>query len=1719
MSEQTQQKKHSKRVRLTLSLLTLAFAAVIVLPAAISPKEAKAFPGEALAAAVWSFTKTKINDALKTARKTASDLAFKNALKVYLTKFAEDTAVWLASAGTGQKPLFVTDPHYWTNLTDAAAGDFLDTIGTEAFGVDVCAPANIRQQYSVESAVRALVDPENFCSNQCNREYQKALNTDLLTIGEREFAAGATMTLPQAEQTLRQLQSMINQNPNCLATSEEPNRPFDPIRCPAPADVCPNDGSVPVALGTCIEAYSRDVTRYKQATEQNNRLCLNLCSAKKRVARCTASDIFEEGGLIGSVRRQIENKEFLPKFSLYFEPGENDIGQLLTLAEKARQIQADALLQDSAINKGIQPQTDPITGEVRTPAELTRGAAVEGLTTDPSGQAYQVYTGSPIADAIGVFTNTLTKRLLKRIFEQGFNPNSGGGTQLVGGRLLTGLTGGVQAARTLFASLAQPEFTSGGSSVSLAELSACPETGAGPNNCIIDEGFRQAIEQQLTVKEALEQGLLNPNWPFGYQHIGEGRNDDVEPDFRSGYPYRSMLVLRRLRIIPIGWELAAQYQKDFGSQPASLGEVVDEYDDCIIGQLYSSFCGLVDPNWVLKAPQTFCEVSGASAQLTSLDYAPDPLFPDAPQIQQIGRADVCADEQSCLEEDENGNCLAYGYCVKERPSWKFGGDKCTPANHSCETFTTASNTQVSYLANSVDYEGCTADNAGCQWYCADYNVDSGAFECTNQAFDQGGKSKLYFTAKVESCPPEAEGCNEYIRTTNGSNLIKNGGFEILPEAGVVDDGNPDIFPGWENAGVTTSAVSDVNGGAAAAEVAGGAGNELRSTFDTGFPLDGQSYTLSFYAKVASTCTASFGLRSLAGGSPYVKTEPVDYASNWQRYTTTIEYDPALDYNNSQIVTFFDMGNCGSILIDEVQLENSESFSSYKEYGSENKIYLSKDRVSCTEEEVGCNLYTSSTDQIPGVVTSSDFCPAEAVGCRAFLEVPVTDNGTDVSHPERTGLRCSGDQTVSCNLNASDGDECSGIGSCLPSVSLTPVSGTQCSAAYVGCEEYTNLDVVAQGGEGKEYYTQIRECVKPPDNQKTFYTWVGSEETGFQLRAYNLQQTSQLIGDDSVGGGPNYQSSILSDPAKIGTCTEAIYNDPTHPDWTPDCRLFYDADLNEYYRRYAWTITVSDDCHPLRNSIDNVVYNGIPSESSSCPASANLCREYRGPAGFNTQVILSDNFDDGNTLGWSGGTWTTESLIFGGGSMRSLGNSVKSEAPNDVSALLQKGRSYLVSFWAGAASSGNRTLAATINTDAFEGTATLEWDDSDGGHPLWNFYTLGPVHLDRDITINDQLQFTANGSFYIDNIKLTEVSDNVYLIKDTYDICTGNENCDRYTDKDRKVQYLKSFTRLCSEEKVGCEALIDTRNSDSPFSSVYMNGSDYNGQVPRVVQEDSVVLLVNNPDVYCKSEFQGCKFLGAPTLGPSGNACTNDPARKCTQDSDCAAGGSCIFYDTTIEKYDSVYLIDDPDQYDVILCKASEVMCNAWTTTRTGEVVYFRDPTPQTCEYKTVTIGGQAFTGWYKTGTSGLRSTDRCPVVTPAPSALLPNYRPAVPYTQPTGSCSNNPEQQCDVDADCPGANNTCVRWAGICPQEEAGCKEYRDNTDPAGCFSQCLLTLNENDGTPIPVDETCAIDPSSGNQGCRGYWYLQQSVEDDASECNGVVDEELGCKPFFSPDP
>ncbi|MCK5509989.1 hypothetical protein KAI65_00390 [Candidatus Parcubacteria bacterium] len=630
----------------------------------------------------------------------------------------------------------------------------------------------------------------------------------------------------------------------------------------------------------------------------------------------------------------LNDPNFLNRFQAMYDPRQNDLGTALSLQSKIVDKVADEKKEKTNVwmKNTFKPVTEKISGYITTPSELVHDYAEETLDTATDGE--NVYTGNVIADSIDMFINTLIGKLAKKWFKDGlvlkFPENSYQGDW--GG--FTGFSDyesspyseGAKGAEARFAVLNEPVFDVRGDYEILAELTACPDPQkAGPTNCVITDKFREAIAEKNSVSDAIEKGYLNPDWTFGFD------SDGLEPEHNGGFPYRSMLILRKFRIIPVGWELAAEYIKDnLGNIEGTkdLGDMVacfsagDEHDG-----YFANWCkGLVDPTWVLKAPLNYCKKEGPGPEIITEKI----MGEDSDSVLAIVRNDnYCADEQSCIKENDDGSCELYGYCSKERRKWDFNGESCDSEFNTCQTFKKQDGQSASYLENTLNYEGCNADNAGCKAYCQDYDFLNNEYDC-----NMFNGNKMYLDGDVEECDEDAEGCHEFIRVKQGlgTNLINNSSFESDDGAWVrVEDGYDGRWSAALGAVDLTNTQFPIP-------------NDVNGLDFSEMPI-----TFSLYMKNCGTDVKIEAGIGMEDGVLEMSEKIINTSNNWQRFE--VAHKPLINVPCDQIFVSIENQEAGC-LIDAVQLEFNERATRYKDYQESNVVYqkLAPDYLNCSESE-------------------------------------------------------------------------------------------------------------------------------------------------------------------------------------------------------------------------------------------------------------------------------------------------------------------------------------------------------------------------------------------------------------------------------------------------------------------------------------------------------------------------------------------------------------------------------------------------------------------------------------------------------------------------------------------------------------------------------------------------------------------------------------------------
>ncbi len=1020
-----------------------------------------------------------------------------------------------------------------------------------------------------------------------------------------------------------------------------------------------------------------------------------------------------------------KNSLVITKLAEAYNPKSNDLSVGIQLysdvLNKAQTDAANSTLREM-FSGFFKPQTDFITGKVETPAEIIQKRLDATMSASDSIRnqiAVQALGDKEVLLQIAkhagsVFTNTLLSKITEKVYDGLFggldqssiNPFSADSVA----------SSNAEDARQSFRSFLTATPLSVENYSQLQEFSACPSSGKSLYNCVADSSLVTAVSRAdsgsaLTIADAIEQGLLKSSWPL--IPSSDTARDQDPFCYSYGYCHGNLVKLRKARIISTGWELAAESTANTENSPVTLGEVVNAFTTCNDqGELDDShpWCHLIDPDWVLKYPETQCKAQVYGEQLVA-------SVTDE-------RQDVCVDMPSCIDEDSDGNCTGgYGYCVREENVWRFRGESCPDYYASCTSYEDPNGKSANFLSNTTNSDNCTADSTGCLWYDTQ-KVDDGtgtfafpdyttsaklaAAESANDIY----KNRIYFTAEVADCESTDAGCKELVSRTDGTtlNMIANPSFE----KDVDSDGVPD---GWISSGSSGTYSTDGTAMLDGSDAVKPGGTSSYS--QEGIVLtQGAEYTLSFYAAQATSGistnawialdastgeTVDFTGFALDGDCAlyankneldFLTSTPVD--TDYERFSCTFTVPTLTDRTAEITATVGVMGN--ALWYDDMQLEQESSASSYHEGYSSSTLDLAYVKVAptylgctgdsatdpaecgnyatvCSEKNVGCSLYTPTNGDpsIAGITDSLDSCPSECVGYDTFKQEP-------------TRYEPEGDFPVY----------------------FIPDTADTCPAQAVGCDEFTNI-----ASEATSYFTNLRACLTTDqaaensttsDDAAVFYTWEGSDTDGYQLKTWNLVE-SDLVTMDPYAGSLGTDSAPGSAPCTNwnATATGITCDDDSNGDGNldtdsascdehddtiknPDCREFYDANGVIHYRFWSQTVTVSDSCVTYRKTsvtgadtttqqsncessggyFDTATaecrYYGYADESTTCSEKQSGCREYTGGRSRNSRQAMTEYFEDGDLTNWDAAsatdvTLSNESIATDGHSLSSAGESV------------------------------------------------------------------------------------------------------------------------------------------------------------------------------------------------------------------------------------------------------------------------------------------------------------------------------------------------------------------------------------------------------------------------------------------------------------------------------
>ncbi|MDO8584123.1 MAG: hypothetical protein Q7R83_03005, partial [bacterium] len=1029
--------------------------------------------------------------------------------------------------------------------------------------------------------------------------------------------------------------------------------------------------------------------------------------------KCDFQQIMDNYDQLGET---MSNTEVLDAIGFKFNTNTSDIGVSTAIgnlfsAEVSKKLDFAKLARTEG--GGFKAVSGVISGNVKTPSKVVEEATKEATVTGPKNQQ-NMMTGTFLQSAFNkgpieivkatasIFLNTLASKFLKRVMSEGLDAFSWGDT--LPKKVISGpdsvVTAGANDVRDANIDLKQVGLQKSGEYDVLPELALCPPEGTprGALNCTVDQELISAIQNQdenggITIRKALDRGLLHKNYkliPSDPNHAKENQDKNC---YMRAYCASNLKKLRLNRILPVGFEFAANSEENKRLCGASvdrcvdLEKVVSNFSNCNEQgewDIEHPWCHLIDPNWIITSPPQQCNIMG---------YGDDLLTEQLDQRRQ-----ECRDIQTCLSRNNDRECVGgYGYCVAERTVYRFTAEECPQQMASCRNYASRAGDSVSFLRNTIDYGNCSTENIGCLAYATKRMADGSSWDA---GVSTG--SHMYFDKTLATCDKQNDGCTKLFQAqaaVPALNLMANGSFERTT-------GTNAVLTEWSGQMEVAKPVGGAVEGFNTAVIP----NDQVVYHQVVELVPTRTYTFSLYAKAtqAGTKLAASILQykdtSLTGdalpqGEVFFSDGCVKTAdgleiqsaasSTWSRYICTFIANVAAHAADIRLSAKNLQGD--GLFYDAVQLEEGEYetdfVDGYNPSMTAVHLKVAPDELVCTgktppelcksfsqscrQQDAGCQGYTdlAGGTEIPAIISPNDLCPSDCIGYAEYRKGP---SSFDLIH----------------DVTDQDFDDPSDSGIAY----FIPTRASICKQAEVGCEEFTNVG--AEGGEQTAAFRQLRLCEKPNENSQTYFTWEGSDTTGYQLHTWSLMKAGKRMGD-AVSGGPvviklRDLDGRFKDPL---TCND----DSWRAGLDGDCRQFYDAEGNTFYRYYSQTILSTEQCLPYRldrtNSYDctntggdykpatgECIYQVYAPESMRCSAAAAGCRAYAGVSAGNIAPVLKETFQDGKGR-FTYGEKSSESLLVGANSLRVVTSVDHPDRSTSVVVPTEVGAIYQVSFWA------------------------------------------------------------------------------------------------------------------------------------------------------------------------------------------------------------------------------------------------------------------------------------------------------------------------------------------------------------------------------------------------------------------------------------------------------
>ena len=1251
------------------------------------------------------------------------------------------------------------------------------------------------------------------------------------------------------------------------------------------------------------------------------------------------------------------------------------------------------------------------------------------------------------------------------------------------------------------------------------DLSTCPPM-RNKWNCAMDQQLAVAINLgvtngALTIGKA--SGIGNEN--SGYSTNNQGLHADWEliPEsdivnnsdpscYQRAYCAGNLKKMRLARILPVGFEMAANspYNVKRAGKYATLGEVIRGFYDCNDkGELDKDhpWCHLINPNWILVAPKYLCRTKGYG----------DTLMPE------LGtRQEECGDVVSCLGTNQKGECTdGYGYCLAERSAYKFDAPECSEQYASCRTYQSSKGETHSALRYTVERGACSAENIGCMWFATNRYVTSSASPDGLWEGTLTEGSRVYLDGAVEPC--SSEGCTKVFNVKPGEtafNLINNSSFEKVTE---VEQSGTLVLQGIDAWDLQSAVLQNIDttkesyDGTRGISIDSSVGDEIIQIIRI---QPNRNYTFSYYSKnpgnisngnidlqfgnidnTTGIFTNSQGTEAdiaffedcVHTGGNVLRLRAVDYditPNEWQR--NVCQFVSPL--NSTYVEIKMAAGGANGLTFDALSLEEGEYATDYVEELAElpeSHIKIAPDEYQCTgndnedhpacknfaracyQTEIGCQGYTDVNDptapEIPATLTAKDYCPDV---CSGYGEYRKLASAFDLVYNP-------------VYLEYSDPSD-NGKAYLIPSASQS------CTLQNVGCEPFTSLEAASQGGEQVAYYDDLRTCQKPNDLSRTYFTWEGSDAEGYVLRTWALVASSTANNSPKVV----LKGAMFGDIKDPDACNEDLWGAGIDQ----DCRQFYDETGAVYYAYYSQTVSSDSACtlyrkddssevdctktggHEFVPQSGSCLYYALPSESTTCPATAGGCRAYLGPTGRNAvQTYYQTFMEDASASGFASGlnsaiARSEESVLVGDYSLRvdSVGGS-NIEFHTDIP-LITTTTLYRVSFWAKSLGTGDASVTIDGQTiGSFKPTT------------IWQRFEFGPFEVEDSTSTFAIAAPQALGSVFIDTIKLDQLNDVRFLIKNSWTIpaaCDATAEgtpeprvmlgCSEYIDRDGNQIFARNFSNLCRADSIGCKAFIDTRSVNNPYPETrtitgtpgpsQRNDADARTYEEQYLGEWSVssgawryYYAIDDSRARCDESQASCRAFGKPhftqdRLSLKATEYSVDPA-----DTELLQTQDIIYeFETVLLKHNWEAYYNDDGSLN-LACRKDELHCDRFQSGNVTE--FFRNPGDHTCEWRDAKqLEANPGIGIYTAGTYGgwFRKGTDTPCY-PGDDTETPPKAPYLKNGDNFGAYFTGEDQY--------------AGWVSNCPVDQSECTEFvdpNDASDQTRPYGRSYFLINSN---------------------------------------------------------